>query len=166
MEIHASPLLKMLQYIRSMKISNLTSEDISFAEYIMLRLIAEIETETGSTEVWVSDIVKRVEVTPQAVSKFIHLASRKGYIERIENANDRRSIGVRITDRGRAVLSNTGEDLTVFYNTVFNEFSEEEKATMHRLMSKLQRVVQEKLPEIQEEITAFLQCLGESDDIS
>ena len=142
MEIHASPLLKMLYYIKSMKISNLTSEDISFAEYIMLRLIAEIETETESTEVWVSDIVKRVEVTPQAVSKFVHLAIRKGYIERFENASDRRSIGIRITDRGRVVLGKTGEDLAVFYNGVFNEFSEEEKATMHRLMSKLQRVVQ------------------------
>ena len=125
-----------------MKISNLISEDISFAEYLMLRLIAEIETETESPEVWVPDIVKRVEVTPQAVSKFIHLAIKKGYIERFENASDRRSIGIRITDRGRAVLSKTGEDLTIFYNNVLNEFSEEEKASMHRLMSKLQMVMQ------------------------
>jgi hypothetical protein len=43
-EIHSSPLFKMLYYPRSMKISDLTSEDISFA-----------------------------------VSKFIHLAIRKGY---------------------------------------------------------------------------------------
>ena len=143
MEIHASPLLKMLCYIKSMKLSNLTSEDISFAEYIMLRLIAQVEAETESTEVWVADIVKRVEVTPQAVSKFVQLAVRKGYIERFENANDRRSIGIRITERGRAALSKTGEDLTVFYNDVINEFSEEEKATIHRLMSKLQRAVQE-----------------------
>jgi hypothetical protein len=48
-----------------------------------------------------------------------------------------------MTDRGRAVLSKTGEDLTVFSNNVSNEFSEEEKAALHRLMSKLQRVVQE-----------------------
>jgi DNA-binding MarR family transcriptional regulator len=143
LEIHASSLLKILYYIKSMKISDLTSEDISFAEYIMLRLIAEIETETESTEVWVSDIVKRVEITPQAVSKFIHLAVNKGYVERFENASDRRSIGVRITDRGRAALTKTGEDLSVFFNSVFNEFSEEEKATMHGLMSKLQKVVQE-----------------------
>jgi DNA-binding MarR family transcriptional regulator len=143
LEIRASSLLKILYYIKSMKISNLTSEDISFAEYIMLRLIAEIETETESTEVWVPDIVKRVEITPQAVSKFIHLAVNKGYIERFENASDRRSIGIRITDRGRAALTKTGEDLSVFFNSVFNEFSEEEKATMHGLMSKLQKVVQE-----------------------
>ena len=143
MEIQSSPLLQMLHYAKSMKISNLISEDISFAEYFMLQLITEIETETKCTDVWVPDIVKRVDVTPQAVSKFIRLALRQGYIERFENASDRRSIGIRITDRGRAVLSKTREDLTVFYNDVFNEFSEEEKATMHSLMSKLQRVVQE-----------------------
>ena len=142
MEIHASPLLKMLYFIKSMKISNLISEDISFAEYVMLRLIAEIETETESTEVWMSDIVKRVEVTPQAVSKFVRLAIRKGYIERFESASDRRSVGIRLTDRGRVVLSKTGEELTLFYNSVFNEFSEEEKATMYRLMSKLRRIAQ------------------------
>ncbi|HEX9116846.1 MAG TPA: MarR family transcriptional regulator [Anaerolineae bacterium] len=143
MEIHASPLLKMLSYMKGMKLSNLTSEDISFAEYLMLRLIAEIETETDSAEVWVPDIVRRVEVTPQAVSKFIRLAVRKGYIERFENASDRRSIGIRMTDRGRAALSNTGEDLALFHNQVFGEFSEEEIATMHNLMNKLLGVVQE-----------------------
>jgi DNA-binding MarR family transcriptional regulator len=142
MEIHRSPFLKMFYYIKSMKISDLFSEDISFAEYVMLQLINEISNETGSPDVWVSDVVKRVEVSPQAVSKFINLAIRKGFIERFENASDRRSNGIRITCRGRAVLSKTGEDETLFYNNVFNEFSEEEKATMYRLMSKLQRVVQ------------------------
>ena len=142
MEIHPSPFLKTFYYLKSMKISGLFSEDITFAEYAMLQLITEMSNETGNTDVWLSDVVKRVEVTPQAVSKFINLAIRKGYIERFENASDRRSTGIRITDRGRAVLSKTGEDLTVFYNNVFNEFSEEEKATMYRLMSKLQRVVE------------------------
>jgi DNA-binding MarR family transcriptional regulator len=141
-EFHRSPFLKMFYYIKSMKISDLFSEDISFPEYVMLQLINERSNETGSPDVWVSDIVKRVEVSPQAVSKFINLAIRKGYIERFENASDRRSTGIRITDRGRTVLSKTGEDETIFYNNVFNEFSEEEKATMFRLMSKLQSVVQ------------------------
>lgn len=143
MEIHCSSLLQILYFIKGMKISDLFSEDISFAEYGMLRLIHEIETETESTEVWVSDIVKRVDITPQAVSKFIHLAIRKGYIERFENARDRRSTGIRMTERGRAVLCKTGEDLTVVFNHVFNEFSEEEKAAMHRLMIKLHKVVPE-----------------------
>ena len=142
MEIHNSPFLQMFYFIKTMKISGLFSEEISFAEYVMLQLITEISNETGNTDVWVSDIVKRVEVSPQAVSKFINLAIRKGYIERFENASDRRSTGIRITSRGKAVLSKTGEDETLFYNNVFTEFSEEEKATMYRLMSKLQRVVQ------------------------
>jgi DNA-binding MarR family transcriptional regulator len=142
-ENNAASLLQVHHFIRSMKIFNLFSEDISFGEYIMLRLITEIETETESKEVWVADIVRRVEVTPQAVSKFVNLAVGKGYIERFENASDRRSVGIRITERGRAILSKAEEDLTVFYNSVYNEFSEEEKATMRRLMSKFQRVVQE-----------------------
>jgi DNA-binding MarR family transcriptional regulator len=124
-----------------MKISGLFSEEISFAEYVMLQLITEISNETGNTDVWVSDIVKRVEVTPQAISKFIHLAAGKGYIESFENESDRRSIGVRITDRGRAVLSKTGQELTVFRESIFKEFSEEELTTMFGLMSKLQIAV-------------------------
>jgi len=140
--IHSSSLLQMLYYIKSMKISDLFSEDISFAEYVMLQLITEMSNETGCTDVWVSDIVKRVEVTPQAVSKFMNLTVRKGYIERFENASDRRSTGIRITERGRAVLSKTGEDVTAFRKGVFKEFSEEELAMMHGLMSKLQIAAQ------------------------
>ena len=122
MEIHKSPFLQMFYYIKSMKISGLFSEEISFAEYVMLQLITEMSNETGNTDVWVLDIVKRVEVTPQAVSKFIHLAAGKGYIEPFENESDRRSMGVRITDRGRAVLSKTGQELTVFRESIFKEF--------------------------------------------
>ena len=142
MEIHSFPFLQMFYYIKSMKISGLFSEDISFAEYVMLELITEMSNETGSEDVGVSEIVKRVEVTPQAVSKFIHLAVSKGYIERFENESDRRSMGVRITERGKAVLSKTGEELSTFRKSVFKEFSEEELATMHGLMSKLQIAVQ------------------------
>ena len=142
MLIYSSSFLQMFYYIKTMKISGLFSEDISFAEYVMLQMITEMSNETESTDVWVSDIVKRVEVTPQAVSKFIHLAVGKGFIERFENESDRRSIGVRITDRGRAVLSKTGEELTAFRDSVLKEFSEEELATMHGLMRKLQIAAQ------------------------
>jgi DNA-binding MarR family transcriptional regulator len=142
METRRSPFLQMFYFIKTMKISGLFSEDISFGEYIMLELITEMSSETGSTDVWLADIVKRVEVTPQAVSKFIHLAVQKGFIERFENASDRRSTGIRITDRGRAALNKTGEDLTAFRKSIFEEFSEEELATMHGLMSKLKLAVQ------------------------
>ncbi len=143
MGTHCSPPLRVLYAIKSLKISNLLSEDISFAEYIMLRLVAEIETETAASEVWVPDIVKRVEMTPQAVSKFIQGAERKGYLERFENASDRRSIGIRITDPGRAVLDQTEQELSAFYAHVLAEFSDEEKTSLHWLLNKLHRVVQE-----------------------
>ena len=141
MVIHSSPFLQMFYYIKSMKISGLFSEEISFAQYLMLHLITEMSNETGSTDVWVADIVKRVEVTSQAVSKFIHLAVGKGYIEPYANESDRRSIGVRITDRGRAILCKSEEELTAFRKSVFEEFSEEELTTMYGLMSKLQIAV-------------------------
>jgi len=142
MKIYRSPFLKMFYYAKTMKISGLFSEDISFMEYIMLQLISEMSDDTGSADVWVSDIVKQVDVTAQAVSKFIHLAVDKGYIERFENASDRRSMGVRITEHGKAVLSKTDDELTTFHKSIFKEFSEEELATMHTLMSKLQIAAQ------------------------
>lgn len=142
MKIRNSPFLQMFYSIKNMKLSELFSEDISYPEYVMLQLITEMANETGSMDIWVADIVKRVEVTPQAVSKFTNLAVGKGYLERFENESDRRSTGVRITDLGRAVLSKTGEELTAFSNSVLEEFSEEELATLNGLMHKLQVATQ------------------------
>jgi DNA-binding MarR family transcriptional regulator len=142
MEIHRLLPLQIIYYLRSMKISNIFSEDISFGEYVMLQMITEMQKEKGEEDVWVSDIVKRVKITPQAVSKFINLAVNKGYIERLENASDRRSTGIKITDRGRAVLSKAEEELSIFRDSVFKEFSKEELTAMHELTSKLQIVVQ------------------------
>ncbi|MCE1252237.1 MAG: hypothetical protein LWX83_01675 [Anaerolineae bacterium] len=143
MQFRTSSILRMFYFFKSMKISDIFSEDIAFGEYGMLRLISDIESETGSSGVWMAEIVKRVNITPQAVSKFIQLNIRKGYLERFENTADRRSAGLRITERGRAVLNQTGEELNSFYSQVISEFSDEERAEMHRLMSKFQRVVQE-----------------------
>ena len=142
MKIHHSPFLQMFYYIKNMKLSGLFSEDISFPEYVMLELITEMANETESMDVWVSDIVKRVEVTPQAVSKFINLDVGKGYLDRFENESDRRSTGVRMTDLGRVVLNKTGEDLTAFCKSVLEEFSAEELATMNGLMRKLRIAAQ------------------------
>ena len=142
MEKFNSPFLQMFYYIKTMKLSGLFSEDISFAEYVMLQLITEMLNKTGGTDVWVSDIVKRVDVTPQAVSKFTNLAVAKGYIVRFENESDRRSTGVRLTERGRAVLRKSDEELTAFRESVFKEFSEEELTTMSGLMHKLQIAAQ------------------------
>ncbi|MFN8446803.1 MAG: hypothetical protein U0175_38775 [Caldilineaceae bacterium] len=142
MKIHHSPFLQMFYSIKNMKLSSLFSEDISFPEYVMLELITEMANEAESADVWVADVVKRVEVTPQAVSKFINLAVDKGYLERFENESDRRSIGVRMTDPGMAVLSKAGDELSAFYKGVLEEFSEEELATMNGLMHKLQAAAQ------------------------
>ncbi|MEZ4679926.1 MAG: hypothetical protein R2932_37475 [Caldilineaceae bacterium] len=108
----------------------------------MLELIAELADEAESSDVWVADIVKRVEVTPQAVSKFIRLAASKGHIERFDNESDRRSTGVRLTDRGCAVLRKSGAELDAFFKSVLEEFSAEELVTMSGLMRKLQGTAQ------------------------
>jgi DNA-binding MarR family transcriptional regulator len=143
MATHCFPFLRMLYFVKNIKISRIFSEDISFAEYTMLQMINEIQDESGSPDVWVSDIVKRVEVTPQAVSKFINLNEQKGYLERFDNISDRRSTGIHITDLGMAVLRKTEEELAAFRASVFSEFSEEEVSTLHRLMNKIQIAVQE-----------------------
>ena len=141
MEIHSLTPLHIIYYIKSMKISNLLSEDISFAEYAMLHLITDMQREKGEEDVWVSDIVKRVDVTPQAVSKCINLAESKGYIDRLENASDRRSTGIRITNLGQAVLNKTEEELSAFRDGVLKEFSEEELTNLQKLAGKLQIAV-------------------------
>ena len=142
MNFHHAHFLQLFHTIKTLKLSGLISADLSFAEYIMLELIAELADEAEGSDVWVSDIVKRVEVTPQAVSKFIRLAATKGHIERFENENDRRSTGVRLTDHGRAVLRKAGAELDAFCKSVLAEFSEEELATMAGLMRKLQSTAQ------------------------
>jgi DNA-binding MarR family transcriptional regulator len=108
----------------------------------MLQMINDIQSETGNPDIWVSDVVKRVEVTPQAVSKFINMNERKGYLERFENEFDRRITGIRITDKGRDVLEKTEDELGDFRNIVFSEFSQEELVMMHNLTHKLQAAVQ------------------------
>ena len=57
MKTHTPPFMQMFYFIKSMKLSGLFSEDISFAEYVMLQLITDMANETGSMDVWVSDIV-------------------------------------------------------------------------------------------------------------
>lgn len=142
MELHRSPVLRVFYYFRNLKISRIFSEDISFGEFIMLQMIEEMEIESGNSDIWISDIVKRVEVTPQAISKFIKLAEKKAFLERVENPVDHRSTGIRFTENGRRVLGITSKEMEAFRRHIAEDFTGEELETLHRLFRKLEVTIQ------------------------
>jgi len=143
LELHRSPALRVFYYFRNLKISRIFSEDISFREFIMLQMIEEMELESGSSDIWISDIVKRVDVTPQAVSKFVNLAEQKAFVERVENPIDHRSTGIRFTENGRRVLRITSDEMETFRRHIAEDFTREELETLHRLFRKLEVTIQD-----------------------
>jgi DNA-binding MarR family transcriptional regulator len=51
------------------------------------------------------DLVRQLGVTKQAASQLVDVLVLRGYLERRENAEDRRRLDILLTDRGRAAAA-------------------------------------------------------------
>lgn len=124
--------------------------DFSMSEILLIKCIYDLSYGDVKSSADVSDIVEKIPVSAQAVSKCFRGLEEKGYIERYTNKNDRRRTQVRLTSDGAAIYEKSQRCIAEFSQNVFESFEEDEYEEMLRLIIKLRRVYTEKLDEYNE----------------
>ena len=84
----------------------------------------------------VTEISNLLQITPAGVTHLINPLEKTGYIERLQDPNDRRIVLIGLTDKGtqvaEALISEVQENLI----GLVNHLGEEDSKTLIRLMSK------------------------------
>lgn len=119
--------------------------DLSVSELILIKCIHDLSENSMSKCAEVSDIVEKIPVSAQAISKCFRALEQKGYIERYTKRDDRRRTEVLLTDAGCSVYTRSQMCVMEFSRNVFDCFDSDEYEEMIRLMKKLRKVYSEKL---------------------
>ena len=125
-----------LEMVHSIDIRSTFGVDISKSELILMRVICCVAKSVGDS-VLVSDIVGKMKVSAQAISKCLRSLEKKGYIERYSNKEDRRRMEVVVTEKGMQAYSQIIKKNDEVLLVVLEEFGEKELEHYIYLTQKL-----------------------------
>ena len=135
-----------MQYLRKYSFENYC-KDITGAEFFALynmRLLSDMQ---GCESIRISELGKKMKLSPQAVSKTLRILEEKGFSRRMTDESDRRITLISITKEGCEVLDKTQDDIVGFAQEVRERMGEKDIAEFVRLNNKFTRITDEIIAE-------------------
>lgn len=126
---------KAFDSLHRLKISSMLP-GIPHAEYGTLHTIENVAKEKKGEVVTASELVKRLQVAPPAVSRCLKSLEEKNYITRKTDKTDRRNTSVELTQAGRAVLEEADDIMRSFCKAVIGEMGEENMKALSNYLEK------------------------------
>jgi MarR family transcriptional regulator for hemolysin len=118
-----------LQLVADKKIQGLSTK-----QWFLLRNLSDLPTNPPPT---ITVLAKETDTSRQNVSKMLEVLQRQGYVALQDNAEDRRSQSVVLTDLGAQVLHQVAQEAVPFFTELFSGISEEERAVSAGVLIKL-----------------------------
>lgn len=116
--------------------------NVSGADFWAMRNIVD-KGEDG--KITVSELAKKTNVLPSAISRTIRGLEDKGYVERTINKNDRRNTYVEMTDKGREVMQIVRENMHDFGEAVLSKLDENELSQLIAYLNNIYDIAQKEI---------------------
>ena len=84
----------------------------------------------------IKDIKRRMIDKMSNVGRLVEKLLQKGFVEKVENGNDRRVVFVQLTDIGLDILSNVLENFDIMHS-YFDNITEQEANELVRILEKM-----------------------------
>lgn len=115
--------------------------DIACQSEIMLLYRALDYSYDNNVNISVAEAAKQLDVSMPFVSKTLKSLAEKGYVERISDENDRRSIRISVTRNGEALINKFFIKVFSVLNTAMSEFTREEIESMIDMYGRIVNAV-------------------------
>lgn len=96
-------------------------------------------------KVKLSVLSEKLNITRPSVTTLIDRMECAGLVERYSNKDDRRSIGVVITDKGREIMKTVLPNNKAFEISIADFLTEEEKVNLYKITIKLKEELNKKI---------------------
>jgi len=90
-----------------------------------------------------SDIANFLSVSPPDATRIVETLVKKGFVERINDENDRRIIRLRITKDGKKVFETIRQELTLSFSKILERINEQDAKALLKGMKALSNVLKE-----------------------
>lgn len=99
-------------------------DTLSFSQYAVLRVLVD------GDEHPIGELAAAADVSPASATKMIDGLERSGLVARVRDVEDRRRVGVTITDDGRAALAGKDREIQVAWERVLLDAEPDEIAAI------------------------------------
>jgi DNA-binding MarR family transcriptional regulator len=128
-------LFQLMKQFPRPKLKQSSIDGLTQSEYELLVMLV-ITLDKDKTASTVTEISNLLKITPAGVTHLINPLEQAGYIERLQDPNDRRIVRIGLTSKGtqvaEALISEVQENLI----GLINYLGEEDSKTLIRLLSK------------------------------
>lgn len=107
--------------------------DISIQQYNILRILKGMSGEPATVKMLTERMIDKMSNASRLVDKLL----AKHYVQRIENALDRRRVDIYLTEEGSKVMELASRELDAILNNTNQELSLDEAAMLSDLLDKL-----------------------------
>jgi DNA-binding MarR family transcriptional regulator len=111
--------------------------ELSSFQYTALSVLAHNENLSSSR------LSRRFHVTPQAMGELILLLERRGLIERREDAANKRTLLLSLTEQGRAVWEQADVIAKTFERMIFGDLSDAQVRTLRSILGNALAVLRD-----------------------
>ncbi|NNN20256.1 MAG: MarR family transcriptional regulator [Acidimicrobiaceae bacterium] len=103
---------------------------VTFAQAQVLRIVARADIPLRMV-----DIAARLDIVPRSATTKIDALQALGFVERLSNNADRRSIPIAVTDKGREVLDRLDDVRRATAEELFSDLTEPDRQELSRLLN-------------------------------
>ena len=117
------------------KLKQSSIDGLTRSEYELLVMLV-MSLDGDKKAFTVTEISNLLHITPAGVTHLINPLEETGYIERLQDANDRRIVRIGLTDKGAQAAETLISEVQENLIGMVNYLGEEDSKTLIRLMSK------------------------------
>jgi DNA-binding MarR family transcriptional regulator len=128
-------LFQLMKQFPRPKLKQSAIDGLTRSEYELLVMLV-MNLDRGKKALTVTEISSLLQITPAGVTHLINPLEQAGYIERLQDPNDRRIVLIGLTDKGTQVAESLISEVQENLIGLINHLGEEDSKTLIRLMSQ------------------------------
>ncbi|WP_144611115.1 MarR family winged helix-turn-helix transcriptional regulator [Bacillus cereus] len=116
-------------------------------DFLLLFILREMESNEEEVNMSPSDIASRLGITRASVTGLLDWMEKRELIVRFHHSEDRRRLKVKITPKGKELVTHSLPTFWLSCASLVDDFNQEERQVLEKLLNKMQVNMQVKLGE-------------------
>lgn len=152
MEDYGQEFLEVMRRMKSLTSGRIVQRNgkVYHGEYMMLMSIHALyeKKETQNCPgVRVGELSRHMHSGKPATSKMLRSIEEKGYIERVNDPLDRRSVYVRLTKAGQEIITESQQQYNLFTEAILKKLGNKDAGELIRILKRVCQFMEEEIQE-------------------
>lgn len=148
MQKEGNDFIQVMMDFRKVNLSILTP-GLNHCDFVVVKTIYLLSKEKQGP-VKVSDIIKRTEILPPAISRCLKNMEEKGFVKRETDPDDRRNTHVELTKSGMEIFRQSDARMQMFSERVFEQMGMDNVRKLTEYMRRLLSTAQAEIEKMEE----------------